>query len=97
MAKDSYLNSFVFNFDSKGQIINRLMTYAYYGYPLDFRRRQQGGRRESDQGRRPPRGEEISEPDKVQILVVGKSGFRQAAVDAGTVNVIDITIPAAKK
>ncbi|MHC4245085.1 MAG: M16 family metallopeptidase [Planctomycetota bacterium] len=36
LAKDSYLNSFVFNFDTKGEIVGRLMTYAYFGYPLDF-------------------------------------------------------------
>jgi len=35
-AKDEYLNSFVFNFDSKDKIVRRLMTYAYYSYPLDF-------------------------------------------------------------
>ena len=36
MARESYLNSFVFKFDSKGEIVNRLMTYAYHGYPLEF-------------------------------------------------------------
>ena len=36
IAKDSYLNSFVFNFDSKGEIVRRLMTFDYYGYPSDF-------------------------------------------------------------
>ncbi|MGH9337150.1 MAG: M16 family metallopeptidase, partial [Vicinamibacteria bacterium] len=35
-AKDGILNSFVFNFDSKGEIVSRLMTYDYYGYPRDF-------------------------------------------------------------
>ncbi|UCF14918.1 MAG: insulinase family protein, partial [Phycisphaerales bacterium] len=36
LAKDSFLNSFVFNFDTKGEVVNRLMTYEYYGYPADF-------------------------------------------------------------
>jgi len=36
LAKDGILNSFVFNFDGKGEIVGRLMTYDYYGYPRDF-------------------------------------------------------------
>jgi len=36
LARESYLNAFVFNFDSRGEIVNRLMTYTYYGYPPDF-------------------------------------------------------------
>ncbi|UOO13175.1 MULTISPECIES: pitrilysin family protein [unclassified Synechocystis] len=35
-AKDSILNSFVFNFERPGQTLSRLMTYEYYGYPEDF-------------------------------------------------------------
>nr|WP_028947435.1 MULTISPECIES: pitrilysin family protein [unclassified Synechocystis] len=35
-AKDSILNSFVFNFEQPGQTLSRLMTYEYYGYPEDF-------------------------------------------------------------
>lgn len=35
-AKDSILNSFVFNFEKPGQTLSRLMTYEYYGYPKDF-------------------------------------------------------------
>ena len=35
-AKDSILNSFVFNFEQPGQTLSRLMTYEYYGYPADF-------------------------------------------------------------
>ncbi len=35
-AKDGYLNSYVFNFETKSQIVDRMVTFAYYGYPLDF-------------------------------------------------------------
>ena len=40
-AKDSYLNSFVFRFDTKGKIINELMTLEYFDYPKDFIQQQQ--------------------------------------------------------
>jgi predicted Zn-dependent peptidase len=36
LARENYLNSFVFNFATKEQIISRLMTYEYFGYPADF-------------------------------------------------------------
>lgn len=35
-AKDTVLNGFVFNFDRPSKTLNRLMQYAYYGYPRDF-------------------------------------------------------------
>ncbi|MCS7026435.1 MAG: insulinase family protein [Bryobacteraceae bacterium] len=36
IAKESTLNSFVFNFDTPAKTIQRLMRYEYYGYPKDF-------------------------------------------------------------
>ena len=35
-AKESILNSFVFNFQSPSQTLSRLMRYEYYDYPEDF-------------------------------------------------------------
>lgn len=35
-AKQSVLNSFVFNFDTRSKTLNRLLAYEYYGYPKDF-------------------------------------------------------------
>jgi predicted Zn-dependent peptidase len=35
-ARDSYLNNFVFQFDSPEEIVNRLMSLEYDGYPLDY-------------------------------------------------------------
>ncbi len=35
MGQDGYLNSFVFNFDSKAEVVNRLMDYDFYGLPSD--------------------------------------------------------------
>ncbi|NJR70922.1 MAG: insulinase family protein [Synechococcales cyanobacterium CRU_2_2] len=36
LAKQSTLNSFVFNFQDPSQTLSRLMRYEYYGYPSDF-------------------------------------------------------------
>ena len=35
-SKDTVLNSFVFFFDRPSKTLNRLLVYAYYGYPKDF-------------------------------------------------------------
>ncbi len=35
-AKDSVLNSFVFNFQTPTQTLSRLIRYEYYDYPTDF-------------------------------------------------------------
>jgi outer membrane lipoprotein-sorting protein len=35
-AKQSALNSFVFNFDTPSKTLQRLVYYDYYGYPKDF-------------------------------------------------------------
>jgi zinc protease len=35
-AKESTLNSFIFNFQDPAQTLSRLMRYQYYGYPEDF-------------------------------------------------------------
>jgi zinc protease len=35
-AKESILNSFVFNFQKPAQTLARLMRYEYFGYPPDF-------------------------------------------------------------
>ncbi len=35
-AKDTVLNGFVFYFDRPSKTLNRLVQYAYYGYPSDF-------------------------------------------------------------
>ena len=35
-AKDTVLNSFVFNFDRPSKTLSRMLTYEYYDYPKDF-------------------------------------------------------------
>ena len=35
-AKETVLNSFVFNFDQPNKTLNRLLIYEYHGYPKDF-------------------------------------------------------------
>ena len=98
IAKESYLNSFVFNFDSKGEIINRLMTYEYYGYPVDFLQRAKERIERVTKADVLRVAKKHLRPDSVQILVVGRpDDFDQPLSTLGDVNEIDITIPPPKQ
>ncbi len=97
-AKDGYLNSYVFEFESKSQVVNRMMTLAYYGYPADFTEKLKQGVEKVTKADVLRVARKYIRPDKVQILVVGKKeDFDKPLSTLGPVNVIDIAIPAPKK
>jgi zinc protease len=96
-AKDRYLNTYVFNFDSKAKIVNRLMTYAYNDYPMDFMETLKTGVEKVTKADVLRVAKKYLQPDKVQILVVGnQEAFGKPLSSLGELNVIDITIPPAK-
>ncbi len=93
-AKDQFMNSYVFQFDSRAKIIRRMLTYAYYGYPLDFS--EQLFKRIETVTRADilNAAKKYLRPDQVQILVVGRQAdFDKPLGEFGTVNTIDIAIP----
>ena len=94
LARESYLNAFVFNFDSKGEIVNRLMTYAYYGYPLDFLEKAKEKIEKVTKSDILRVVRRHLHPDQMQILAVGRSqDFDEPLSVLGPVNQMDITIP----
>ena len=96
-AKDEYLNSYVFNFDSKAKVVNRLMTYDFFGYPLNFTEKVKKGVEKVTKKDVRRVARKYLRPDKVQILVVGKKDdFDKPLSTLGDVNVIDIKIPPLK-
>jgi zinc protease len=98
LAKESFLNSFVFNFEDKGQIITRLLTYEYYGYPADFLQQTKTEIEKVTKADVLRVAKAHLRPDKVQILVVGKpEDFDEPLSVLGTVNTLDITIPPLKR
>ena len=93
LAKDSFLNSFVFNFDTRREIINRQMTYEYYGYPQDFleKTKTEVEKVTVEDVKRVAR--EYLQPDKVRLVVVGNDqDFDEPLSVFGEVNEIDVTI-----
>lgn len=93
-AKDQFLNSYVFQFDSRAKIIRRLLTNAYYGYPLDFNEQLIRRIETVTKADVLAAAQKHLRPDQVQVLVVGKSAdFDQPLSTLGKVNLIDIAIP----
>jgi len=98
LAKDSYLNSFVFNFDTKGEIVNRLMTYEYFGYPADFLQKTKQNIEEVTKKDVLRVARKHLQPDKMQILAVGRpQDFDEPLSVLGPMREIDITIPTPRK
>ncbi len=98
LAKEIFLNSFVFNFDTKREIVERLMTYEYYGYPKDFLTRIRKGVEKVTKEDVQRVARKYLHPDKVRILVEGnQKGFDEPLSVLGKVNTIDITIPEPKE
>ncbi|MBI3951210.1 MAG: insulinase family protein [Acidobacteria bacterium] len=98
LAKESYLNSFVFNFDTKGEIVHRLMTYEYFGYPADFLEKTKENIEKVTKADILQVARKHLHPDKLQILAAGRAEeFDQPLSVLGSVREIDITIPTPKE
>jgi len=97
IAKENYLNSYVFNFDTKSKIVNRMMTLEYFGYPADFLQKTKENIEKVSKQDVLRVAEKHLRPDKMQILVVGRpQDFNEPLSALGPVNEIDINIPATK-
>lgn len=93
-AKESFLNSFVFEFDTKAKVINKLMTLEYYGYPKDYYQKQQQAVQNATLKAVNEAMQKRWKPEVLSILVVGNdSEFDAPLSSLGAVRTIDITIP----
>ncbi|MEM6648557.1 MAG: pitrilysin family protein, partial [Bacteroidota bacterium] len=93
LAKDDYLNSFVFNFDTRSEIVNRMMTYEYYGYPTDFLDQVKSGIEATTADDVLRVSQAYLKPDQATVVVVGNpSEFGEPLSTMGEVSEIDLTI-----
>ncbi len=98
LAKESYLNKFVFNFDTKGEIVQRLMTYEYFGYPPDFLERTKENVEQVTKKDVLRVARKHLKPDMLQVLAVGRpQDFDEPLSALGPVREIEITIPAPER
>ncbi len=94
-AKESILNSFIFNFQQPSQTLSRLMTYDYYDYPSDFIFQFQEGVKKTTKEDVQRVANQYLKPEKMVKLVVGNSDQIKPSLSQleGEVRTVDISIP----
>lgn len=99
IAKDSILNSFVFNFDSPGKTLNRMVTYDYYGYPKDFIFQYQKAIAAVTKADVMRVAKEYIKPEDFTLVAVGNPEAFKTPLESLNMPVkkIDLTIPEPKR
>jgi zinc protease len=93
-AKDSILNSFVFNFDSPDKVLREQMAYEFYGYPADFLQRYRAGIEKTTKADVARVAAKYLHRDQLAVLVVGNAAdFDKPLSSLGAVTDVDISIP----
>ncbi len=96
-AKDTVLNSFIFNFQDPAQTLSRLLRYEYFGYPKDFIFQYRKAVENTTIADVLRVAKTYLKPEKLVTLVVGNSQQIQPALTTlranETVTKIDVTIP----
>lgn len=97
-AKESILNSFIFNFQESSQTLSRLLRYEYYGYPQDFIFEFQRQVKATTADDVLAAARTYLNRDRLVTLVVGNSQGIEPPLSAleETITAIDITIPEPK-
>jgi zinc protease len=98
-ARESIINSFVFNFDTPSKILGRQMTYEYFGYPMDFAEKLLDGIKKVTVADVNRVAKQYIDPEKFVLMGVGSSaGLDDAKSFAklASVELLDVTIPQAK-
>jgi zinc protease len=93
-AKDTILNSFIFNFDSPEKVLRERMLYEFYGYPADYLERYRAGIDKVTQPDVARVATKYIRKDQFRVLVVGNTAeFAKPLDSLGPVTKIDISIP----
>jgi len=93
-AKDSILNSFIFNFDTPDKVLHERMAYEFYGYPLNFLEQYHAGIEKATATEVNRVALKYLHKDQLAVLVVGNpKDFDKQLSELGPVTNIDITIP----
>ena len=99
-AREGWLNGYAFQFQSRAQVVNRLMTYDFYGYPADFNAKVKAAVEKVTKDDILRVAKARLHPDELAILVLGdKTKFDKPLASFGAygpVRAIDIAIPEPK-
>ncbi|MCI0353521.1 MAG: insulinase family protein [Acidobacteria bacterium] len=93
-ARETILNSFVFNFDTPQEVLLEQVGYEFYGYPPDFLKRYQEAIRKVTAEEVNRVAKKYLRKNKLAVLVVGKEAdFDKPLSSLGPVTTLDIAIP----
>ncbi|MCP4584194.1 MAG: insulinase family protein [candidate division Zixibacteria bacterium] len=99
-GKDGFLNSFVFNFDSKSEVVGRLMNYDFHGLPEDLIFKQKEGVEKVTGDDVVAAAMKNLKPDALRIVVLGNAedfDFPLTELGMGDIVEVDITIPSGEE
>lgn len=95
--RKSYLNEFVFNFDTIDKIIRRLQIYEFYGYPEDFILRTKENVEKLKKEDLDRVVKKYWMPEEFIVYIVGnEKGIGEKLRELGEIKYWDITIPKPK-
>jgi zinc protease len=93
-ARESILNSFIFNYDSRAGILAQQMNYAYHGLPSNYLEMYRGNIEKVTKDDVVRVAKKYVHVDDLSILIVGKAAdFGKPLDTLGKVTNVDITIP----
>ncbi len=95
-GKDGYLNSFVFNFDTRGEVVNRMMNYDYYGMPEDFLQQEKAAvEKVTPEDVMNAAKNNLRTDEMIYVVVGNEADFDEplSALGLGEAEVLDISIP----
>jgi zinc protease len=93
-AKESILNAFVFNYDSRAGILAQQMSYAYYGLPSNYLETYRSNIEKVSKDDVVRVAKKYVHTDELAILFVGKAADFPKPLDTlGKVTTVDIAIP----
>lgn len=96
-AKETVENGFVFNFDTRAKTLGRMMTYEYFGYPMDFIFQYQKAIAAVTKADILRVAKQHLRPDDLVTVAVGNpKDFAKPLDTLGKVTLIDLTIPELK-
>ncbi len=100
MGQDGYLNSFVFNFDSKSEVVNRMMNYEFYGLSANHLFKVKEDVENVTPESVIKAANENLRFDALHIVIVGKGDDFESPLNEmglGDVVEVDITIPSGEE
>ncbi len=96
-AKEGYLNTYAFEFDSTEKIATRLATYELYGYPADFNVKLRDAIEKVTKEDVLRVAKKDLHPELLTILAIGNQAqFDEPLSTFGKVSDVDLTIPEPK-